>query len=83
MQNEVWTAEGCGYCILAKKLLDEYNFKYVEINARDNKEAFKEKFPDATTVPQIIFHGQKVGGYTDLVEEFHNQNIFIGSQSLG
>ena len=28
-----------------------------------------ETFPGARTFPQIIFNGEKIGGYTELVEQ--------------
>ena len=80
--NEVWSTDTCPFCVKAKELLDNYGFKYIEYNVNENKEQFKEKFPNAKTVPQIIFNNEHVGGYTDLVETFENQNIFIGGQSI-
>ena len=32
-----------------------------------------ENFPGARTFPQIIFNGQKIGGYTALVEMLTNE----------
>jgi glutaredoxin len=37
------------------------------------KEDMFETFPGARTFPQIIFNGQKIGGYTSLVEMLTNE----------
>lgn len=78
----VWSRDGCWYCDKAKELLTLYNFKYVEKNVYEHKEEFRKEFPDAKTVPQIIFNGEKVGGYDELQRLFEDQNIFIGGQSI-
>ena len=82
MQNEIWMMENCAWCKKAKQLLDDYGFDYVYINAKANQAEFRAKFPDAKTLPQIIFQGEKVGGYDGLVEDFHNKNIYIGNQEF-
>ena len=33
-----------------------------------------EEFPDARTFPQIVFNGEKIGGYTSLVELLTNED---------
>lgn len=80
--NEIWMSETCIYCRKAKMLMDNQGFSYVYINAKENKEEFDRKFPDAKTLPQIIFNGKHVGGYDELVEEFYNQNVFVGGAPI-
>lgn len=80
--NVVWTKPNCGYCTKTKDLLSSYNFKYEEKDIHENFEEFMALFPNAKTAPQIIFNGKHVGGYNELVEEFDNQNIFLGGASI-
>lgn len=80
--NEIWMSETCIYCRKAKKLMDDYGFKYEYIDAEQRKEEFKTKFPNAKTLPQIIFNGEHVGGFDGLAEAFDNQNVFFGGQSI-
>lgn len=79
----VWSRDGCGYCDMAKQLLDNTNFEYEVKDVYLNKEEFREEFPDAKTVPQIVFKGRKVGGYDELYKIFEDENIFAGGQSIG
>ena len=81
--NEIWMSETCIYCKRAKKLMDNQGFTYEYINAEERNEEFKQKFPDAKTLPQIIFRGEHVGGYDGLLSTFENQNIFIGGSPIG
>ena len=72
----------CSYCKKACDLLETYGLKYEYFDALSNPEKFNTLFPNATTVPQIIFRGEKVGGYSGLYVTFEEQNIFIGGSSL-
>ena len=80
--NEIWSTASCSYCTKAKELMTQQGFTFKEIDALENAEAFASKFPEAKTVPQIIFNGEHVGGYNGLVEAFDNQNVFGGGASI-
>ena len=80
--NEVWTSPTCSYCTKAKELFNNQGIKFEEYDALENQEEFMAKFPNAKTVPQIIFNGEHVGGYDGLVEAFDNQNIFVGGAPI-
>ena len=82
MNHVVYSRDNCIYCDKAKELLTSQGFKFEEKNVYEHKEEFKSLFPDAKTVPQIIFNGKHVGGYNELVEEFDNQNIFYGGAPI-
>ena len=82
MNHVVYSRDDCVFCEKAKNLLTAQGFKYEVKDVYEHKEEFKRLFPDAKTVPQIIFYGKHVGGYNELVEEFDNQNIFIGGSPL-
>lgn len=78
----VWSRDNCIFCTKAKALLDNQGFKYIEKDVYENKEEFRNEFPDAKTVPQIIFNGRKVGGYDELYRLFEDENIFHGGASI-
>lgn len=65
---EVYTKENCVYCVNAKMLLEskKLEFKEIRIGHDITRDEFFEKFPDARTVPQIIFEGEAIGGYDQL-----------------
>lgn len=64
----IYTAHRCGYCVMAKKLLDSKNAKYIEINV-DEQDGMREEMMQKTkrrTVPQIYIGDFHVGGFDDL-----------------
>ena len=51
----IYTAQRCGYCVMAKKWLNSKNALYTEINV-DEKDGMREEMMQKTqrrTVPQI------------------------------
>jgi glutaredoxin len=67
---DVYGKSGCEYCTMAQKLLEERKipFNYIQLGIDITKEEFLEQFPEQKTVPLVVAHGMKVGGYTDLLE---------------
>ena len=65
---EVYGRDGCSYCEKAIDILERYKAKYSYYKlGRDLTAAeFKEKFPDQKTVPCVVVHGMKIGGYNEL-----------------
>lgn len=64
----IYTAHRCGYCVMAKRLLDNKNVIYTEINV-DEQAEMREKMMQKTrrrTVPQIYIGDFHVGGFDDL-----------------
>lgn len=62
----------CPYCDAAKQLFKEHNLQYTEIKCDLNagtKKLFKEKAPDAKTVPQIFLNDEHLGGYTETKDQ--------------
>ena len=77
MSTIIYSKNHCPYCDMAKKLLDEKNISYKEININlaDQPDQILEeirKITDAKTFPQIILNDQYIGGYTDLRDFFYN-----------
>jgi len=64
----IYTTTYCGYCTRAKSLLKELAIPYEEINVEgdDEKRDWLVEVTGRTTVPQIFFGEQSIGGYTDL-----------------
>ena len=64
----IYTAHRCGYCVMAKRLLDSKNVTYTEINV-DEQAGMREEMMARThrrTVPQIYIGDFHVGGFDDL-----------------
>ena len=54
----IYTQNLCGYCILAKRLLEEKGHKYKEINISENESAKRFlRVNGYKTVPQIFVSG--------------------------
>ena len=76
----IYTQDLCGYCTLAKRLLEEKGHKYKEINISENESAKRFlKGNNLKTVPQIFVSGIVedtqiyVGDYTMFKESLNNQ----------
>ena len=67
MKVEIITGEKCGYCDMAKELLQENKIIYTELAVIDNYETMSKY--NLKTVPQIFVNGKLLGGYTDLKEK--------------
>ncbi len=66
----LYTTDPCGYCKMAKSLLQkrgvEYEEKLVFGGTPEWEEMIKET-GGAKTVPQVIIDGQTIGGYPELL----------------
>ena len=65
----IYTIDLCGYCTMAKNLLDQYSIKYTEYNLESHphhRDELLKEAPDARTVPQIFIGKKLIGGYDDL-----------------
>ncbi|HEU0222110.1 MAG TPA: glutaredoxin 3 [Paracoccaceae bacterium] len=66
---EIYTTEFCGYCRMAKRLLDTRSIAFTEISLDREPERRGEMVARAKgrrTVPQIFIGGSHVGGCDDL-----------------
>ncbi|MEX2519359.1 MAG: glutaredoxin 3 [Paracoccaceae bacterium] len=66
---EIYTTPICGYCRMAKRLLEDKGAAYVEIDVMSDQSKRAEMTRRATggrTVPQIFIDGIHVGGCDDL-----------------
>jgi glutaredoxin 3 len=65
----IYTRQFCGYCTMAKRLLDRHGLSYVEHDATGNPEMRAEMIQRAhggSTFPQIFFGDQHIGGCDEL-----------------
>ncbi len=67
----MYTSSLCGFCYKAKSLLKRKNIPFDEINVDINYEKKKEMINRSngrTSVPQIFFDDQHIGGCDELYE---------------
>ena len=74
----IYTSSLCGYCYMAKSLLNKSKIPYYEISIDinyKNKEEMINKSNGRTSVPQIFYKNLHIGGYDDLYK-LENENGF-------
>ncbi len=65
----IYSTSWCPSCVMAKRLLEEKNISYAEINIEEkgwDREKLKE-LTGAMTVPQIVINNKSIGGYESLL----------------
>ena len=68
-QVEIYTTPICGFCRMAKRLLDQKGVSYTEIDvmmAPGKRDEMTKRANGGRTVPQIFIGGDHVGGCDDL-----------------
>jgi|TARA_X000000950_G_scaffold286954_1_gene397438 glutaredoxin 3 len=72
MKNTVviYSTPSCTYCTMAKNLATDKGcaVEYKVFGEDFDREEMMKEFPTARTFPQIMFNGEKIGGYSSLVE---------------
>ena len=66
---EIYTRSWCGYCRMAKLMLEQEAIEYDEYEISD-KPALEREMIDRSgrqSVPQIFINDSAIGGFTDLV----------------
>ena len=82
MKILIYSSMLCPYCFAAKTLLKKLNLKFEEILV-DNNSKMKKKMIELsdgrTSVPQIFFGENHVGGYDDLKRYYEEGklNLFL------
>jgi glutaredoxin 3 len=66
----IYTTEPCGYCRVAKALLDKRTIPYREINLVKDPEGRAElvRLTGMMTFPQVVIDGAAIGGYQELAQ---------------
>ena len=76
---KLYTTSFCTYCNAAKKLLQQLNLNYEEINL-DNQPELRQKLSAENggyrTVPMIFVDGTFIGGFTEL-QALHKQGKLV------
>ena len=63
----IYTQNSCGYCHMAKNLMNENKIDFLEISLDHDNDARKMlKGMKCRTVPQILNGELHIGGYTEL-----------------
>ena len=72
---EIYGKTNCPFCDKAKQLCEKegLEFTYKQLDTDFTREELFEQFPGARTFPQIILNGEKIGGYSALVEMLSNE----------
>ena len=67
---KIYSTSWCQPCAMAKKLLDQKNIKYENIDIEEIGMTRDElnKLTGGSTVPQIIIDGKSIGGFDNLVK---------------
>ena len=67
----VYTTEPCGFCRVAKALLDKRGIPFEEISLAKNPTGRSQLVARTgmMTFPQVIIDGKPIGGYQELVRE--------------
>ena len=66
---EIYTKPTCGFCHMAKRLLDSKHVGYAEVNISaqpDRRGEMIQRPGGRSTVPQIFLDGKHIGGCDDL-----------------
>jgi glutaredoxin 3 len=66
---EIYTQWGCGYCVRAKRLLEQKGVAFEEYDVTmggPKKAEMRERTPGTMTVPQIFIDGHGIGGCDEL-----------------
>jgi glutaredoxin 3 len=65
---QMYTNDGCSYCIRAQRLLDKKGVDYEQIHLRLNPDARRwlVEHTGRYTVPQILVDERPIGGYDEL-----------------
>jgi len=66
---DIYTKFGCGYCVRAKRLLDQKDVDYTEYDITlggPKRDEMLKRAPGARTVPQIFIGETHVGGSDEL-----------------
>ncbi len=73
----IYEKPNCGYCVRAKKLLQDNGLEYETISAVEQRETLIKRVKSSTgvppkTVPQIYLGDKYIGGYTELCTHLRN-----------
>tara|TARA_B100000315_G_C14166010_1_gene402296 strand:- start:294 stop:545 length:252 start_codon:yes stop_codon:yes gene_type:complete len=67
---KIYCTNWCGSCIAAKKMLDDMDLSYEEINIEEEGLSRNDlvKLTGGYTVPQILINDNPIGGFNELFQ---------------
>lgn len=68
----IYGKEDCTFCKQAIALAESYNIAYEYRDVSEWRQTFRKQFPEAKTVPQVMWYDQVIGGYREFVTEIEN-----------
>tara|TARA_B100001750_G_C15482944_1_gene586621 strand:+ start:270 stop:518 length:249 start_codon:yes stop_codon:yes gene_type:complete len=74
---KIFSTKWCPSCVSSKRLLDEKQIEYSEIDL-DEKNINREQLFELTggyTVPQIVINDKSIGGYENLLDLIQNNKL--------
>lgn len=80
----IYGKNNCAYCQKAKQICRDYRLSFTYYPIDDQNEfflKFMELFPNAKTVPQILWDDKPIGGYNELTVEI--ENLGLGNYGQG
>ena len=68
---QIYGKTQCPFCDMAKSLCEQkgLEYEYKQLGTDFGREEMLETFPGARTFQQIIYNGEKIGGYDKLKEQ--------------
>ena len=75
---EIYSREGCGYCVKLMAVLSKKGIPYTEkkLDRDFTREEFIERFGDKGTFPRVLHEGELIGGMTEAVK-FLSENNYV------
>jgi glutaredoxin len=71
----IFGSDNCFHCLKSKQLCEAMQIEHEFVDVYKDSatfQRFKELFPDAEGIPQIMWKGKPVGGYIALTREIDN-----------
>jgi glutaredoxin 3 len=67
---EIYTIRNCGFCAMAKEMLQSHGLKYTEYDVKADSKKAREMMrrTRSNSMPQIFIDGEFVGGCHELKE---------------
>lgn len=77
MSIKIYSRSGCPYCDKIKTVLNQKEMEYTayELDEDFTRDEFYAEFGTGTTFPQVICDGKQLGGCSDAVNYFIDNNI--------
>lgn len=73
----IYTTPWCGYCHRAKRVLEDHEvpFEEIDVDGDFEKRAWLKQVSGQRTVPQIFFGDESIGGCDELIRLVHKGKL--------